>query len=125
VADSPHCAYNAAHAACWAIAVSDHRAPQQSLQPQGCLVLQMSDWGVTGDLAARRRGEAGVTDFQGSAIVWRKSTASNSGACVEVAFIKDWVLIRDSLNPKGGVLRFSPAAWNAFLDGVKNSELSP
>jgi hypothetical protein len=64
-----------------------------------------------------------VTDFQGSAIVWRKSTASSSGACVEVAFVKGWVLIRDSVNPTGGMLQFSPDAWNAFLTKVRNSDL--
>jgi hypothetical protein len=44
---------------------------------------------------------------------WRKATRSGSNAdCVEVA---DGVMVRDSKDPDGPVLAFSPAAWQAFL----------
>lgn len=48
-------------------------------------------------------------------IAWRKSAASNSGNCVEVAVHDASVLVRDSVDPVGGVLELSPAAWSAFL----------
>jgi hypothetical protein len=64
------------------------------------------------------RGEI-VTDFDEPCIAWRKSTASNSGGCVEVAIVDSTVLIRDSMNRDGAVLRLSPAAWTSFLPHVR------
>ncbi|SCL16092.1 DUF397 domain-containing protein [Micromonospora inyonensis] len=49
---------------------------------------------------------------------WRKSTrsSSNGGNCVEVADnLLDIVAVRDSKNPAGPALTFSPAAWRAFI----------
>jgi hypothetical protein len=47
---------------------------------------------------------------------WRKSSRSGDcGACVEVARSRDGaVRVRDSKDPTGAVLSFSPAAWTAF-----------
>lgn len=58
--------------------------------------------------------------------VWRKSSISdaNGGACVEVAFLRDAVALRDSKNPGGSVLIFTPAEWDAFLGGVMNGEFN-
>jgi hypothetical protein len=50
--------------------------------------------------------------------VWRKSSRSggNGGDCVEVAGnLPDVVAVRDSKDPTGPVLTFSPAAWRAFI----------
>ncbi|MGC5051977.1 DUF397 domain-containing protein [Micromonospora sp. DT48] len=49
---------------------------------------------------------------------WRKSTrsSSNGGACVEVADNLPGVIgVRDSKDPTGPALAFSPAAWRAFV----------
>ncbi|WBB92715.1 DUF397 domain-containing protein [Verrucosispora sp. WMMC514] len=49
---------------------------------------------------------------------WRKSSRSNSngGACVEVADnLPGLVAVRDSKDPAGPVLAFTPAAWRAFI----------
>jgi hypothetical protein len=46
---------------------------------------------------------------------WKKSTASGSGACVEVAKAGGMVFIRDSKDPSGSVLAFSRKEWGAFL----------
>jgi len=56
-----------------------------------------------------------VADFKEPCISWRKSGASDTNGCVEVAFVDGSVLIRDSANPNGEMLRLSPAAWSAFL----------
>jgi Domain of unknown function (DUF397) len=56
-----------------------------------------------------------VTDFKVSCVAWRKSTASNSGACVEVATVDGSVLVRDSMNRTGPILQMPSSAWSAFL----------
>lgn len=57
-------------------------------------------------------------------VVWRKSSFSaGNGQCVETASLVEGVAVRDSKDPSGPVLRFtSPAAWAAFLEGVKAGE---
>jgi hypothetical protein len=53
---------------------------------------------------------------------WRKSSYSGNGGgnCVEVA-AGGRVLVRDSQDRAGTVLRFPPAAWRKFADQVKRS----
>jgi hypothetical protein len=52
---------------------------------------------------------------------WVKSSYSGSEAnCVEVA-VRDRVVVRDTKDRTGPVLRFSPAAWREFADQVKAS----
>lgn len=59
-----------------------------------------------------------------SALNWRKSSLSMSnGHCVEVAGIPGGgVAVRDSKNPAGAVLSFTPGEWAAFLGGTRNGE---
>jgi hypothetical protein len=56
-----------------------------------------------------------VADFEEPRIAWRKSTASNSNGCLEVAVVNGAVLIRDSVDRDGVVLRLSPAAWSELV----------
>ncbi|MGV9302232.1 DUF397 domain-containing protein [Nonomuraea sp. NPDC003727] len=55
---------------------------------------------------------------------WRKSSFSNlSGECVEFGRSADGgVMLRDSKDPAGAVLAFTPGEWRAFLAGVRNAE---
>jgi hypothetical protein len=55
---------------------------------------------------------------------WIKSSLSSYNAnCVEVAGLSDDAIrVRDSKNPRGGVLNFTPAEWDAFVGGVRNGE---
>jgi len=58
--------------------------------------------------------------------VWRKSSYSgnNGGDCVEVAGnLRVVVAMRDSKDPEGPVLAFSPGEWRAFVGGLKAGEL--
>ena len=60
----------------------------------------------------------------GSGLCWVKSSLSfSSGNCVEVASLSDGgVGLRNSRDPEGPVLRFTPAEWHAFLGGAQNGE---
>ena len=55
-------------------------------------------------------------DLSGAA--WRKSSHSgnNGGNCVEVAMnLHGVVAVRDSKNPTGPILTFTPDEWRTFL----------
>ncbi|ROO63059.1 uncharacterized protein DUF397 [Micromonospora sp. Llam0] len=56
--------------------------------------------------------------------IWRKSSRSDDGNCVEVAHTIDTVLIRDSKNPDGPMLRFGPQQWHSFARGFLASGLN-
>jgi len=65
---------------------------------------------------------------------WRKSSFSggNGGTCVEVAVIAGAtdggghaVALRDSKNPSGPALVFTPDEWRAFTLGVRDGEFDP
>jgi hypothetical protein len=53
---------------------------------------------------------------------WRSSSYSGSqgGNCVEVADRDHRVLVRDTKNRAGAVLRFSPETWRRFMGRVKS-----
>jgi hypothetical protein len=58
------------------------------------------------------------------AVTWRKSTASNpSGDCVELAALDGGaVALRNSREPDGTALIYTPAEIAAFLVGAKAGE---
>ncbi|MFI9632865.1 MULTISPECIES: DUF397 domain-containing protein [unclassified Nocardia] len=51
---------------------------------------------------------------------WFKSSRSGGGKeCVEVAHLAGGMVgVRDSKNPTGPALVFTPAAWDAFTAGI-------
>ena len=52
---------------------------------------------------------------QPAAAAWRKSSHSgDEGACVEMAVLPEAVAVRDSKDPAGPTLRFTPASWATF-----------
>ena len=68
------------------------------------------------DTAATGTGLAGAR--------WRTSTrsSSNGGDCVEVADnLPGVVAVRDSKDPTGPVLAFSPTAWHAFVTTLRTA----
>jgi hypothetical protein len=54
--------------------------------------------------------------------IWRKSTLSQGGDCVEWRFADDSVFVRTSKDPSGPVLTFSYSEWWAFVAGVKRGQ---
>ena len=58
---------------------------------------------------------------------WRKASysSSNGGTCVEVASnLPGIVGVRDSKDPGGPVLTFTPGDWQIFAASVKAGKLS-
>ncbi|GGS62552.1 transcriptional regulator [Planobispora rosea] len=61
------------------------------------------------------------SDFSGA--VWRKSSRSSLGNCVEVSRLSGGQIgVRDSKAPEAAALVFTPAEWEAFIAGVKDGE---
>jgi Domain of unknown function (DUF397) len=54
---------------------------------------------------------------------WRKSSYSNNGgACVEVATnLPELVAVRDSKDPDGRSLSFSPGEWRTFITKIRTT----
>lgn len=58
--------------------------------------------------------------------VWRKSSRSSASGsdCVEVAEVADVIGVRDSKDPAGPVLLFSPHSWTTFTMGLRDAMIS-
>jgi len=55
-----------------------------------------------------------MVDLSGA--TWRKSSrSSGEGACVELTFVGEHAAARDSKNPAGPVLVFTPRSLRAFV----------
>jgi hypothetical protein len=56
---------------------------------------------------------------------WQKSSHSGqNGNCLEVARnLPGTVAVRDSKNPDGPALIFTPDEWRAFLSGIRDGQI--
>jgi hypothetical protein len=63
-----------------------------------------------------------VTEAEHARLVWRKSRASATGDCVEVAIGAQSVYVRHSRHAEDRPLAFRYEEWAAFLTGVRNGE---
>ena len=63
-----------------------------------------------------------MSDAERSALSWLKAQSSGSGQCVQIASTVDKVALRDSKDPDGPILVYTPAEFSAFLDGARNGE---
>ncbi|GGL12365.1 hypothetical protein GCM10014719_12950 [Planomonospora parontospora subsp. antibiotica] len=76
-----------------------------------------------------------VSTVDPSRVMWRKSSLSTGGDCVEVAVVPgdpalaahkadadELYLVRDSKDPNGPALAFTQSEWDAFVGGVKAGE---
>jgi Domain of unknown function (DUF397) len=59
-------------------------------------------------------------------LAWRKSSYCTGAdtSCVEVAVEGATVLVRDSKDPSGPVLRFTGEEWRVFLLGAASGDFS-
>lgn len=53
---------------------------------------------------------------------WFKSSLSAAGNCVEVRSTPDGMDVRNSKDPGGAVLSFTPGEWDAFIGGARLGE---
>jgi hypothetical protein len=57
---------------------------------------------------------------------WRKSSHSSAnGACVEVIHLPEAIAVRDSKDPSGPMLVFTPPAWAAFINSARSGRFTP
>jgi hypothetical protein len=61
--------------------------------------------------------------MEGTDLNWRKSSYSGNGGgeCVEIGASPGAVVVRDTTDRTGPVLRFTPTAWRRFASQVKQS----
>jgi hypothetical protein len=56
---------------------------------------------------------------------WRKSSSSDSGGCVEVAYADGVIGVRDTKQAgTGPMLTFTEREWSAFLEGAALGEFT-
>jgi hypothetical protein len=60
-----------------------------------------------------------MPDERAVALSWRKSSASATENCVEVAFSDTSILVRDSKQESSHILKFTSPEWLAFLAGIQ------
>ncbi|MCW2881358.1 MAG: hypothetical protein JWQ95_5458 [Sphaerisporangium sp.] len=66
---------------------------------------------------------ASLVDLSG--VVWRKSSHSSVGNCVELAHLPGGrVGLRDSKNHSGPVLVLAQGQWDAFIAGLKDGKMT-
>ena len=63
-----------------------------------------------------------VDELEIGVSIWRKSSYCEDSSCVEVACVKDYVLVRDSKDLSGPILKFNVLEWRAFVAGVHQGE---
>jgi Domain of unknown function (DUF397) len=63
-----------------------------------------------------------VSEPEHGSLAWRKSTASDSDGCVEIAVSNESVHVRNARDRGGPTLKFLHNEWAAFLAGVHNGE---
>ena len=57
-------------------------------------------------------------------LTWRTALNCDGGACVEVADGRDSILIRNSRQPDGPRLEYTPKEWHEFVSGIKKGDFN-
>lgn len=67
-----------------------------------------------------------LSNLEISDLQWRKASRSiNNGACVEVAPVSRQILIRDSTDRNGPVMRCSRRSWCTLVGDLKMGRFDP
>jgi hypothetical protein len=66
------------------------------------------------------------SDLEIGGLQWRKAKRSaGNGACVEVAPANGKLLVRDSKDPDGSVMKYPGPSWRAFVADVREGQFDP
>ena len=64
-----------------------------------------------------------LSEAERSALFWLKAQASGAnGNCVEIASTVGKIAMRDSKDPDGPILVYTPTEFSAFLEGARGGE---
>jgi hypothetical protein len=53
---------------------------------------------------------------------WRRASFCASNECIEVAPHNNMIVMRNSREPRGQVLRYTAEEWRSFVRGIKAGE---
>jgi hypothetical protein len=68
-------------------------------------------------------GKVTLSEAERQGLAWLKAQCSTAnGQCVEIASTAGKVLVRDSKDPDGPILVYTPHEFGAFLQGARNGE---
>jgi hypothetical protein len=68
-------------------------------------------------------GKIVLSDTERADLTWVKAQYSGSnGQCIEIASAAGKVAMRDSKDPEGPILVYTPGEFKAFLHGAQNGE---
>ena len=68
-------------------------------------------------------GKIALSEAERRGLAWLKAQCSMANSqCVEVASTAGKVVIRDSKDPDGPILVYTPHEFGAFLEGARNGE---
>jgi Domain of unknown function (DUF397) len=65
-----------------------------------------------------------VAEMNWAELTWLKSSGSAEQNCVDVAFISEMVLVRDSKDPDGPFLKLPAGQWDAFVKRIKGGDFT-
>jgi Domain of unknown function (DUF397) len=64
-----------------------------------------------------------LSDAERGALFWLKAQRSGAnGQCVEIASTASKIAVRDSKDPDGPILVYTPTEFSAFVEGARNGE---
>jgi hypothetical protein len=70
-----------------------------------------------------KAGKITLSEAEHASLAWLKAQSSTvNGQCVEVASVVGKIAIRDSKDPDGPILVYTPTEFRAFLEGARNGE---
>jgi uncharacterized protein DUF397 len=70
-----------------------------------------------------RTGKTTLSETERAALAWVKAqSSSHNGQCIEIAETAGRIAIRDSKDPDGPILIYTPGEFGAFLNGARNGE---
>jgi hypothetical protein len=68
-------------------------------------------------------GKIVLSDVERAGLTWVKAQYSGAnGQCIEIASTAGKIAIRDSKDPDGPILVYTPGEFKAFLHGARNGE---